>query len=34
MYADLLAVKPERTALLFSYGTLRQPEVQRMTFGR
>ena len=25
---------PERTALLFSYGTLRQPEVQRITFGR
>jgi gamma-glutamylcyclotransferase (GGCT)/AIG2-like uncharacterized protein YtfP len=25
---------PERTALLFSYGTLHQPEVQRTTFGR
>jgi hypothetical protein len=25
---------PERTALLFSYGTLCQPEVQRITFGR
>jgi hypothetical protein len=25
---------PERTELLFSYGTLRQPEVQRTTFGR
>ena len=29
----LLARKPE-TVLLFSYGTLRQPEVQRATFGR
>jgi gamma-glutamylcyclotransferase (GGCT)/AIG2-like uncharacterized protein YtfP len=24
---------PDRTELLFSYGTLRQPEVQRTTFG-
>ena len=29
----LLARKPE-TVVLFSYGTLRQPEVQRATFGR
>jgi gamma-glutamylcyclotransferase (GGCT)/AIG2-like uncharacterized protein YtfP len=25
---------PDRTELLFTYGTLRQPEVQRITFGR
>jgi len=25
---------PERTALVFSYGTHRRPEVQRTTFGR
>jgi gamma-glutamylcyclotransferase (GGCT)/AIG2-like uncharacterized protein YtfP len=25
---------PDRTELLFSYGTLRQPDVQRTTFGR
>ena len=25
---------PRQTHLLFSYGTLRQPEVQRATFGR
>ena len=25
---------PEHSELLFSYGTLRQPEVQRSTFGR
>ena len=30
----LLALKPAATVLLFSYGTLRRPQVQRATFGR
>ncbi len=30
----LLARKPAATVLLFSYGTLRRPQVQRATFGR